>query len=123
MQLLLNYTLKGDKLDKMRDGRNFPWPRELLILILSISIFSTHLKKEEVSYGRRGTSLEARPMHRSCYELRGTIEIQTAHRDVEVSQGDAGKIYREKRKMSVMGKVRSTYCPHTRPMESSIRHC
>ena len=36
MQLLLNNTLKGDKLDKMRDGRSFPWPRELIILNLFI---------------------------------------------------------------------------------------
>ena len=71
MQPLLNNTLKGDNLDKVRDGPTFRWPRGLAILILSISIFSTHLKKEEVSCGRRGTvhrgSADAREV---CYEPR-----------------------------------------------------
>ncbi len=70
MQPLLNNTSEGDNLDKMSDGRSFPEPHELTILIPSISIFSTHLKKEEVSLAAVAPSIEARPMHGRCHEWR-----------------------------------------------------
>lgn len=94
MQPLLNSALKGDSLDK----------------ILSISIFSTSLKEEEVSFGRRGI------VYRGSADVTGILRDEIAvrntenqYRDIEAAQIEAGhirevtgKLQREKGKMLVM---------------------
>ncbi|MCJ1473145.1 hypothetical protein MMC13_001796 [Lambiella insularis] len=97
MQPLLNNALEGDNLDK----------------ILSVSIFSTQLKMEEVSYGRRGT------VYRGSADVREALQAEMskrykhgAQRDVEAAQEVvgyveeiAGRVYGENGKMLVMGKA------------------
>lgn len=97
MQPLLNNALKGDNLDK----------------ILSISIFSTYLKEEKVSFDRRGT------VSRGSTDATGTFRVEMknrhtedANRDIEAAQGETeheqetmGKMQKEKGRMLVMGKV------------------
>ena len=63
------------------------------ILIVSISISSTHLNKEEISYGRRGT------VHRGSTDAREVLRAEVnkkniagAHRDIEAAQGGARKM-------------------------------
>ena len=105
MQPLLNNALKGDNLDKVVYDRCFYWRCWPAIQILSISIFSTYLKEEEVSFGRRGT------VSRGLADAPGIFQAELnkrhaegANRDVEAAR-EAGHIQEETGKMLVMGKV------------------
>ncbi len=75
------------------------------IQILSISIFSTYLKEEEVSFGRRGTVsrgfADAPGIFRAEMNKR---HAERANRDIEAAQ-EAGHVQEGTEKMLVMGKV------------------
>ena len=73
-------------------------------------------KKRQLSYGRRDT------VHRGSADAQEVLraeknkgDIDGAYQDVEAAQGEAGKIFGQRRRVPVMGKARSTYCPRTPP--------
>ena len=74
--------------------------------ILSISIFSTYLKEEEVSFGRRGTV--SRGLADAPGILRAELKkrhAEGANRDIEAAQGEAEHVQEATGKMLVMGKA------------------